>query len=946
MANMIRNISQTAQERTIVKTAPDLVVYLEGLPYLLNYFINDPSSGRQYTLVNFNDYVTNFQASYDTDNLIPTCSFSLQVPNYQKYLFQMPGGNNLIQSMMQVQVFAKGYFFASDGSTVLRRVFKGVVSHIGYNDTGKMLEIGVQCRGILHFMELMQVDLSPAAQSSSNYQQVPTQTQLAYLNPYLMLLDMFVRATSTEGFYTNSLNGGVSNLNLNNGTATVPGDLPSGKVNQGAFAQAIQAGYIAKWQSILNNIRNDVHIYGLQYKDSPTTTGRTQDSSSKGTEDRVLLSDQAKQELSKTEVDQLQDFLYVTDTTGNNPFPAIRQYTPDQSVSNVQLFNPTYVNRLEEIRHILRVLTYEGYQDINGKIIFKPPLYNLDVTYIGTETSTTPTQTGGPSTPQNSLTEIYENNNPFVIQLDEIISEQETEDQAAIRMTRMTVLDNWSTSIQMKGHQELLTVVEYIDVGKLQKFGLREQPSAQCGFFAGDKFGLFGYAASEVARANRGYRTYSCTIPLRPELKLGFPVFIPHRDMYGYLKSVSINYNTGGTATMTLMLDTLRRRPLIPTLHTDQNGAKTQIFTSAPNLVYRWTTGAAATAGTNDQVAPTNQSTAQAPLQNTSNTQPTQNQLTTGNQNVTGSQSNQANPASLVGNPTTLPLTPDQAASPDQKSLITLRQQILGNTWGTETDSSVCSFRIQNDTYQRQKYTTDGNGNVVASPDTNFPSNGGIFTKQRFVDQNYYHDIRRTIPFTDDKGYEVVAPFPWGRWISLRKAVKEMTQDGYIAAPPTDPTTGQPLGDTTTATNVNAFLFAGLGTPTVNNDTVNTLQSYLSGIQQAVQDNTIIVLQYNTAYNPFPQTTPSDQQLLNAAQPDDSNIAVRQQLFGTETAGEQLIDVLVSGTIAPSKTTQESLLATQSTIPTKNIGLTPSPSAPPNTLPQFQTDTSNQSGTE
>src|SRR5271157_1211752 len=45
----IRNISQTAQEREIIKTAPDLLVYFEGLPFLVNYFIQDPNTRNPYT---------------------------------------------------------------------------------------------------------------------------------------------------------------------------------------------------------------------------------------------------------------------------------------------------------------------------------------------------------------------------------------------------------------------------------------------------------------------------------------------------------------------------------------------------------------------------------------------------------------------------------------------------------------------------------------------------------------------------------------------------------------------------------------------------------------------------------------------------------------------------------------------------------------------------------
>src|SRR5271166_5828696 len=137
--NAIRNISQTVQEREIVKTAPDVIVFLDGLPYLVNPYIGGsvgrstatqaPQGGQDYTLVNFNNHVQAFQAAYDVDNLKPGCTVQISVPNHQKYLYQAPGGNNLIETMAELQVFAKNYFPSASGNTVYTRVFKGVTSH-------------------------------------------------------------------------------------------------------------------------------------------------------------------------------------------------------------------------------------------------------------------------------------------------------------------------------------------------------------------------------------------------------------------------------------------------------------------------------------------------------------------------------------------------------------------------------------------------------------------------------------------------------------------------------------------------------------------------------------------------------------------------------------------------------------------------------------------------
>jgi len=928
--SVIRNISQTVQEREIIKTAPDLVVYFEGFPYLVNYFIADPDTNNPYTVVSFNDYVTSFNAGYDTDNLVPSASIQLTVPNHAKHLFQMPGGNNLIQTMMQVQVFAKGYYFGNDGSTLLRRVFKGIVSHISMTDDGKMLAIQVQCSGTLHMLELMQVELAPGVISNAPMSTVPTKTNLAYCNPYLMIIDMFIRRITTEGFYVHTVN------------EDSPGFGPLIKDPTDAFHQSVEAGYVSKWQAILDGLQRDVHFYGVIYKDVSESNplSLTNTSTVSGTQDQNKRAASDDRYPTDNEATQLSHFSLAPPIGGsgsNAQYPAIRQYLPDMEIASIQLLNSKIINRLDEVRQVLHTLLYEGYQDVDGKIIFKPPLYNLDVTNIGTATDTSPSASSGSggSTPSpsgtvanpsqgintgNPITEINAANNPFVIYLSEIINEQETEDQAAIRTTRMTVIGNYEPGFQFGGNTDFLETVEYIDIPKLQKFGLREEPTRSVGWFRdGDKYGLFAYAAAETVRSNRGYRTYSFTIPMRPELKLGFPCFIPHRDMYGYIKSIQLQYSQGGAATMSVTLDTLRRRPLIPTQSTNSKGAPITVFASQPNLVFQWTS------------APLPPTSGQAPSTTSTSTYPQGSQLTFGSSspnpfNALSTNSSNAclvqatpnSPANIVGTPASLPTTPDQAPTTQEQVLLKLRQTSIGSSWGTESDSAAACFRIQNDVFAPYQMPPAGSKSGAEGSYSTNASGGGVFVKQRIVDSGYYHDIRRTIPFTDSKGYEVVAPFPWGRYITLRQAFKEFTQDGYIV-PPTQPVTDTyvPSGQ------VQALLASGLATPTGKGDTVTQLQTAMN--QTAVApDATIIVLSYSG------QTSPSDSQLVTTAQPDTNSTI--QKLQNTVTTQQQAIAVLVSGSIAPTQATQEALADSQTPDPTENIGLTSSPSSRPKDL--------------
>src|SRR5208337_3989057 len=725
-----------------------------------------------------------------------------------------------------------------------------------------------------------------------------------------------------------------------------------------AFNQGVAMGYVNKWQAILNGLKNDVHFYGVTYKDPSQNdpTNLIVKSPVNNVEDQSKRAAAFDVYSKQSEAEQLQNISQAQSTDGSNDmYPAIRQYLPDMAVSTIQLLNNKIVNRVDELRQVLHTLLYEGYQDVDGKVIFKPPLYNLDVANdnIGTATNTAMSANTGPSgvTPQpsgtpaqgsgginktNSATEITAANNPFVIYLSEITNEQETEDQAAIRTTRMTVRGNWEPSFQVSGNENLLDTVEYIDMPKLQNFGLREEPTKSVGWFRdGDKFGLFAYAVAETVKANRGYRTYTFTIPMRPELKLGFPCFIPHRDMYGYIKSIQLQYNQGGAATMTVSLDALRRRFLTPTPTVNSKGAPISVLASQPNLVFQWTL----------PPTPVTATTGQGPLLSLSNTTPKGADLTFGTDatdylNLTGTTAgapsstsgapliypSSVNPANPVNTPGSTPLTPDQALSPQQQVIFKARQTRIANTWGTEPDSASACWRIQNDTYGpyiMPKKT--GEQGMYGQP------NGtGVFVKQRVVDSGYYHDIRRTMPFTDGKGYEVVAPFPWGRYITLRQAIKEFTQDGYIV-----PSATQPSSDAYVPNDqVQALLAAGLIAPTGQGTTVEQIQTEMNAKNAVAPDFTIIVLNYSGSN----ASTPADSSLMTTAQPD-VNSAI-QQLQNTVTTQQQAIAVLVSGQIAPTKGTQEALVDSQTPDPTDNLGLTAAPSGkPPSGLPKFNTGT-------
>lgn len=910
----IRNIMQTAQEREIIKTAPDIIVYINGKAYLINPYIS-PNTGTPYSYVSFNDHVQTFQCSYDVDNLVPSGVITLQVPNHQKYLYQSPGGNNLMQSMMEVQVFAKGYFASESGNTIYYRIFKGLTTNISHTDNGMVLQISIQCLGILHFMDFMYTDLSPSELSNSDTGVTPFISYQAGMNPYQMLGDMFTRPISVDGFRNDSIQEAL--VNHQNGDSGSD------------WYDAVQAGYVNKWQPILDNLRREVHILGYRMdKDMPrpdtADNGSTKTTpEAQGSNDPSLMAAKFTITPNLSLVEQASD----ADLT----ISKIREYHQDLGIGSLQLVNGRITNRLERIRTVVQVLNYEGYQDVDGTIIFKPPLYNLDVTNI--DTNTPSNTTGYPS-----FLNIRADTNPFVVHLSEIESESEIEDEQGIRSTRVTTSTPLTPNalINQDATRQIIPTVSHIDIPKLAKFGLREEPPRIIPWIAyGDKQAAYSYAVGELVRSNRGWKTYNLTIPLRPELKLGFPMYLPHKDMYGYIKNINISYQVGNAATMSITLDSLRKRPVFPSTHTIQNpedgtSRKVVVYTTQPNLVMEWTEAPGST-----PVKGAKPATSTGANQATKTTN--QGAATSGQVGGTSESSPQAE---LIGIPATIRQSLNKPVYADDLEILTNRRHQWGTSWQTRADTTTKSFRVQNDVATEadtfvldektgKKYSTGiiANGvlpffskeNWLAPNPANQPaetqttSNGQAPLVNPVaptgVNTFYMQKILTCQPYTDEGGYELMTPFPWGRWKSLNEALLE-TRLGVVSKTAVDSL------DTQKVTGVNVFLFAGVGVPSAidPSSSLTTELSKLNDLSNFAASATSFEL-----VTP-PPGTPQDKGLMDT-QPD-------QMIANSLDTVSNRTDVFISGATPPPDTITP-LLRTI-TPPTNNnqipdaIGVTPS----------------------
>ena len=725
----IRNIIQSAPSREIIKTAPDMVVYIDGLPFFINPFLKD--DGSNYVTVNFNDYITAISTNYGIDNLIPGGSINLSIPNGYKHLFMAPGGGLLISTMSEVRIYAKSYFFSKSGNTVYRRIFNGMIKSTDYNETNTSLEIAISILGILHMMELMQTDRAPATMSNSSLHQTAMNTVDSGKNPYEIIVAAFKRSLDFSAFLKTAMNG------------------KEATVKNAPLSASIQHNFVDKWQERLTDLRKYVHLYGYKEKVSAPVADKS------GTKNGNDTSTQSGQ-----------DNLSVASQETKYLVGTIRKHLPEFLVSSkLELFGGKPMPRLEIVRSVIESIGYEGYQDLDGSIIIKPPLYNLDCTIIG-DTSRIPNEN------------LSEYANPFIIHLAEVMGENYMEDESAVRRTRMTVQGGFNSSgYQMKIDKSLMAVGSFIDVNLVRKFGVRDEAPKQLNFVSHSSKAIYAFAAMELPKVNKGFRTYHVTIPLRPELRLGFPIHIPHLDMYAYIAGIGISYNVGGRADMSLTCNFVRKRPQFPTYQRDSSGKRIIVYASQPNLVHKWTSQGGSSIFNGDTIA-------------------------------------YDSSLETVGAGDTLknPFKP----SDTQNAVDAYIKKKLGNFYETHTDSEDANWCIQKDDDKKfgDTFSLDNISRAKPAGKKVIPNDG-----------DYIDNLLKVQPFTDEKGYEVISPFSWGRYSSLSEAIYEFTQGGLIDSTEAENSSIQDKKVKEQFKLNSAFLYAGMATPLLAETSASKLKS-------------------------------------------------------------------------------------------------------------------------
>lgn len=180
------------------------------------------------------------------------------------------------------------------------------------------------------------------------------------------------------------------------------------------------------------------------------------------------------------------------------------------------------------------LILYEFYMDVNGEIIFKPPYYNMNV---------------------------ITNTNSVIRDVD-IVTMNFNEAEAEV-VTRLDVKGNLHQQYATAGGKDVITGIA-INQSLAKQYGLRVQTREVRRLSSSEK--CLYYAQGELAKLNALIKKGSVTIAGRPELRLGYPVYIPSKDAFYYIKGIDHSFTYGGSFVTTLTVVGERKRVL------DENG--------------------------------------------------------------------------------------------------------------------------------------------------------------------------------------------------------------------------------------------------------------------------------------------------------------------------------------------------------------------------------------
>lgn len=502
------------QKRGVIKLAPDVLVYIGGS---LELQVVAPVSSKGGQL-NFDDGITNVNVQNNVDPPgSSTATIEIAAPIYgenSKYWvpYQTEEGNlvrlPVFVPMMEVKVYFKGRFLVGgkgQNEPQYYPQFWGFISSVEENYSGGVWKISLHCVDILHWWAYSRITVHPVPESNTAAGGGQTLTVYSTIfndaNPFTIITRLF------------------GNMGMNEFVAPtwLAQQTPLSTIYPPDQFHKAATHIMDYWRSRLGNLGGLLKMYGvlgervtpkgdiqvLQYDDTPQPSTAKTSKSQKGTEPQNYQN-------FKVNTSFLRNFSVFFDFAKMGKF--------DQAET---------LTKLEIATEVKTRCDYEFFQDVNGNFVFKPPFFNMDVRGI----------------------------QPYEIEPYDVINcsfSIDSEGICTVLQIHTPMQEHYRTTAFARGEGF------HMDIELAQKYGVRFQDMHVEYLF--DKKLARSMAVAQMNQINSKTESGSITIPGRPELKLGFPVYVRHRDSFHYVKSLNHSFDYAGSFTTTLSLETERKR--------------------------------------------------------------------------------------------------------------------------------------------------------------------------------------------------------------------------------------------------------------------------------------------------------------------------------------------------------------------------------------------------
>lgn len=482
--------------RPTVTTAPDAIVRINGETDV----IGCSSCKRKF---DFSKYITQVQVDLSVETVPGSANITMSIPRHAVDDFYFDGVP-LVTPMMEVEIFAKGYYLL-EGVPQIYPIFWGIITEVTDGYSSGEHTVTIQCADILKWWEICRMNINPAFTAPQGQAGRSIFGNVFFgTNPYDTIFtlanmafgDVIVGTGSLISLYKEQSQKGLFN--------TVLGDIMN------------------YWSTRFSRIRSNLLLYGVNGVAVRGDSIAQAYEKGKATKGQPFASSAVRAANGGNSATQL-----IFDPTDPNVTAFRTQFS---QAGQVNFWQGEYQTKLELANTAKEAIGFEFYMDVTGDIVFKPPFYNLD---------------------------ILSNKPVSWIQDIDIIDWDFSESEAEV-ITQMSVSGSFGGNTEFGLSEEALPTTSITDYHLLRKYGWR--PHTYNSEFMSDPLMMFYHGLDVMDRINSKRHRGTISIPMRPELRLGFPVYIASKDQIWYISGISHSLQFGGRATTSLTLTARREK--------------------------------------------------------------------------------------------------------------------------------------------------------------------------------------------------------------------------------------------------------------------------------------------------------------------------------------------------------------------------------------------------